>query len=333
MIVMFMTRKMAVLSVAAVMLPACSDAATGDASDGDRMQVTAAFYPLQYVAQRIGGDAVDVTSLTPPGGEPHDLELTPQDLAQLQEADLVVHLSGFQPAVDDAIAQTSDVVAIDAADSADLEQSDAEDEHAEAEHAEDEHAQDEHAEDEHAEDEHAEDEHGSVDPHFWLDTHRLSDVAQAVEQALSEADPDQADVFAENLAALQRDLSDLDEEYDRGLAECAVTSLVTAHDSFGYLAQRYGMEQVGIAGLSPDAEPDPQQLASVADLVEREGVTTIYTETLVSPAVAQTVAEETGAKTAVLDPLEGLTDDAADSDYLSVMRANLKTLREGQACR
>lgn len=313
MIVMFMTRKMAVLSVAALMLPACSDAATGDASDGDRMQVTAAFYPLQYVAQRIGGDAVDVTSLTPPGGEPHDLELTPQDLAQLQEADLVVHLSGFQPAVDDAIAQTSDVVAIDAADSADLEQSDAEDEH--------------------AEDEHAEDEHGSVDPHFWLDTHRLSDVAQAVEQALSEADPDQADVFAENLAALQRDLSDLDEEYDRGLAECAVTSLVTAHDSFGYLAQRYGMEQVGIAGLSPDAEPDPQQLASVADLVEREGVTTIYTETLVSPAVAQTVAEETGAKTAVLDPLEGLTDDAADSDYLSVMRANLKTLREGQACR
>jgi len=313
MIVMFTTRKMAVLSVAALMLPACSDAATGDASDGDRMQVTAAFYPLQYVAQRIGGDAVDVTSLTPPGGEPHDLELTPQDLAQLQEADLVVHLSGFQPAVDDAIAQTSDVVAIDAADSADLEQSDAEDEH--------------------AEDEHAEDEHGSVDPHFWLDTHRLSDVAQAVQQALSEANPDQADVFAENLAALQRDLSDLDEEYDRGLADCAVTSLVTAHDSFGYLAQRYGMEQVGIAGLSPDAEPDPQQLASVADLVEREGVTTIYTETLVSPAVAQTVAEETGAKTALLDPLEGLTDDAADSDYLSIMRANLKTLREGQACR
>lgn len=319
MIVMLTTRHAAVLSVTALMMSACSDA-TGDASAGAGTQVTAAFYPLQYVAERIGGEAVDVTSLTPPGGEPHDLELTPQDLAQLQEADLVVHLSGFQPAVDEAIAQ-SDVVAMDAADSADLEHSDIE------------HDETDHAGDEHAEDEHAEDEHGGVDPHFWLDTHRLSRVAEAVEEAMSEADPDQADVFAENLVALQRDLSDLDEEFATGLADCTVTSLVTAHESFDYLAQRYGLAQVGIAGLSPDAEPDPQQLASVADLVEREGITTIYTETLVSPAVAQTVADETGARTAVLDPLEGLTEESAGSDYLSVMRANLDTLREGQGCR
>ncbi len=333
MIVMSGRSSAVVISVAALVLSACSD--TGAASAGDGTQVTAAFYPLQYVAERIGGEAVDVTSLTPPGGEPHDLELTPQDLAQLQEADLVVHLSGFQPAVDEAVAQTPDVVAIDAADSAELEQSGTEHSGTEddgTDHADTDHPEDEHAEDEHPEDEHPEDEHGSMDPHFWLDTHRLSHVAEAVEEAMSQAQPDQADVFAENLATLQRDLSDLDKEYVTGLADCAVTSLVTAHESFGYLAQRYGMAQVGIAGLSPDAEPDPQQLAAVADLVEREGVTTIYTETLVSPAVAQTVADETGARTAVLDPLEGLTDDAG-SDYMSVMRANLQTLREGQGCR
>jgi zinc transport system substrate-binding protein len=313
MIVMLTRAGTAALSAATLLLAACSGNASGEASDpNDPLQVTAAFYPLQYVAERVGGDAVDVTSLTPPGGEPHDLELAPQDLAQLQEADLVLHLSGFQPAVDEAVAQTSGVVAVDAADSADLEHPDSA---LETDHP----------------DSHSD--HGGSDPHFWLDTERLSDVAATVEEAMAEADPDQAEVFADNLAELRRDLGDLDKEYATGLAECAVTSLVTAHESFGYLARRYGMAQVGIAGISPNTEPDPQQLASVADLVEREGVQTIYTETLVSPAVAQTVAAETGARTAVLDPLEGLTDESSGADYLSVMRANLQTLRAGQDCR
>jgi zinc transport system substrate-binding protein len=141
MIVMLTRAGAAALSAAALLVSACSSDATGSdgASGGNRMQVTAAFYPLQYVAERIGGDAVEVTSLTPPGGEPHDLELTPQDLATLQESDLVVHLSGFQPAVDEAIAQTPDVVTVDAADSADLEHPDSghsEDEHGEAGHTE-----------------------------------------------------------------------------------------------------------------------------------------------------------------------------------------------------
>ena len=305
MIVMLIRSWTATLSVAVMALSACSGSGE-TASSGSSLQVTAAFYPLQYIAQRIGGDAVDVTSLTPPGAEPHDLELTPQALAELQESDLVVHLSGFQPAVDEAVDQTSEAVAIDAADSADLT---------------------------HAAEKHSEEEQGSTDPHFWLDTDRLSDVAAAVAEAMTQAHPRGAEEFAENLAGLRRDLDDLHQEYAAGLAECSVTSLVTAHESFGYLAQRYGMAQVGIAGLSPDTEPEPQQLAFVADLVEREGVQTIYTETLVSPAVAQTVADETGAQTAVLDPLEGVTDDSAGSDYLSVMRANLKALRAGQDCR
>jgi zinc transport system substrate-binding protein len=313
MIVMLTRAGATALSMAALMLSACSADASGEASEATRLlQVTAAFYPLQYVAERVGGDAVEVTSLTPPGAEPHDLELTPQDLAQLQESDLVVYLSGLQPAVDEAVTQTSGLAALDAADSAHLEDPDSA---VETKHP----------------DSHSD--HGGSDPHFWLDTERLSDVAAAVEEAMAEADPDQAEVFTDNLAELRRDLRDLDKEYATGLAECAVTSLVTAHESFGYLARRYGMAQVGIAGISPNAEPDPQQLASVADLVKAEGVRTIYTETLVSPAVAQTVAEETGAQTAVLDPLEGLTDDSTGSDYLTVMRENLRILRTGQKCR
>jgi zinc transport system substrate-binding protein len=117
-----------------------------------------------------------------------------------------------------------------------------------------------------------------------------------------------------------------------GLANCASDLLVTSHDAFGYLAARYGLEVVGISGLSPSQEPDPAQLAEISTLVRERGVTTVYTETLVDPAVAETVAEEAGVRTAVLDPLEGLTDDSAGADYLSVMRADLATLREGQGC-
>ncbi len=118
----------------------------------------------------------------------------------------------------------------------------------------------------------------------------------------------------------------------QGLADCAVTTLVTSHDAFGYLADRYGLEVVGISGLSPSAEPSAASLAEISTLVRERGVTTVYTETLVDPAVAETVAQEAGVRTAVLDPLEGLTDESAGSDHLEVMRANLATLQEGQGC-
>ena len=116
------------------------------------------------------------------------------------------------------------------------------------------------------------------------------------------------------------------------LGDCQVDTLVTSHDAFGYLADRYGLEVIGISGLSPSQEPDPAQLAEIADLVEERGISTVYTETLVDPAVAETVAEEAGVQTAVLDPIEGLTDESAGEDYLQVMRANLATLQEGQSC-
>ena len=308
-------------SATALLLTACGSG-DDEAAASDGVGVVAAFYPLQWAAERVGGDRVDVTSLTPPGAEPHDLELTPRDVASLTEADLVVYLEGFQAALDDAAAEAGDN-AWDAGQAADLSLTIDGHAHEEGE---------EHAEEEgHAEEEHAEGEE-IVDPHFWLDPTRLAAVGDALADRLADLDPANAAAYEENAAALRADLEALDAEMQEGLADCAVGTLVTSHDAFGYLADRYGLEVVGISGLSPSQEPSSAQLAEIADLVTERGVTTVYTETLVDPAVAETVAAEAGVQTAVLDPLEGLTDESAGEDYLAVMRANLATLQEGQSC-
>ena len=310
----------ATASAAALALAGCgsSDDATA-AGGGDGLTVVAGFYPLEWAAQRVGGERVEVSSLTPPGAEAHDLELAPQDVAAVAEADLLVYLEGFQPALDEAAATEAADTAWDAGQAADLSLS-AEEHGHEGETAE------EHAE--HA----GEEEEEALDPHFWLDPTRLAAVGDALAGRLAEADPDGAATYEENAAALRADLEALDAEMQAGLADCAVDTLVTGHDAFGYLADRYGLEVVGISGLSPSAEPSPAAQAEISELVRERGVTTVYTETLVDPAVAETVAEEAGVQTAVLDPIEGLTDESAGSDYLEVMRANLATLQEGQSC-
>jgi zinc transport system substrate-binding protein len=276
-------------------------------SSGD-LKVVTSFYPLQFVASRIGGPDATVTSLTRPGTEPHDLELTPRDVAEVQKADLVVYLSGFQPAVDQSVEQQgADDRAVDVAKTADL------------------HLAEEPHDDDHAGE-------GATDPHFWLDPTRLANVTEMVADAMAKAEPSGASGFHQRAAALVDELAALDQQYRTGLQHCASTDLVTSHRAFAYLAERYGLRQVGITGVSPESEPDPRSLAQVATFVREHHVTTIYSETLVSPAVARTVARETGATTAVLDPIEGLTDASAGSDYLQVMRSNLEVLRKGQSC-
>jgi zinc transport system substrate-binding protein len=311
----------AALTAAALLAAGCGSDDGGPGTDaGSGLTVVAGFYPLEWAAARVGGDRVSVSSLTPPGAEAHDLELTPQDVAAVAEADLLVYLDGFQPALDEAAGSEGGDHAWDAGQAADLVTGEAH-----------EHAGDGHAADEHAEEEHADDE-GVDDPHFWLDPTRLASVGDALAERLAELDPDGAAAYEDNAAALRSDLEALDEEMSAGLSGCAVDTLVTAHDAFGYLADRYGLEVVGISGLSPSQEPEPAQLAEIAGLVAERGVTTVYTETLVDPAVAETVADEAGARTAVLDPIEGLTDESAGEDYLQVMRTNLATLQEGQSC-
>ena len=307
----------ATVSAAALVLTGCGGSSEAAGSGGDGLTVVAGFYPLEWAAQRVGGDRLDVSSLTPPGAEAHDLELAPQDVAAVAEADLLVYLDGFQPALDEAAENEAADTAWDAGRSADLALT-AEEHGHEGETAEE---HEEHAGDGEA-----------LDPHFWLDPVRLASVGDALAQRLAEADPDGAAAYEENAAALRADLEALDAEMQAGLAGCAVDTLVTAHDAFGYLGDRYGLEVVGISGLSPSQEPSPAVQAEISELVRERGVTTVYTETLVDPAVAETVATEAGVRTAVLDPIEGLTDESAGSDYLEVMRANLATLREGQSC-
>jgi zinc transport system substrate-binding protein len=297
------------LALSLTVLAACSSSGTDSASDSlasgaDRPTVVAAFYPLAYAAERVGADAIDVTSLTPPGVEPHDLELSAAQVAQIAEADLVLYIKGFQPAVDEAVEQQAADRAIDVSAGLTLLPGDAHE---------------------------GEESDGGTDPHVWLDPANMAAVGEAVGQRVRELVPAAADAVSADTADFRSAMTDLSTEYRDGLAQCASRELVVSHEAFGYLAQAFGFTQVGLSGLSPEAEPSPARLKEVADLVRADGITTIYYETLVDPKVAQTVADETGATTAVLDPIEGLAPDAT-GDYESIMRQNLATLIAGQSC-
>jgi len=310
------TLPLAVSAGIVLALSACSSPGSGGSGggsgDGDGIAVLASFYPLQYVAEQVGGDLVSVDTLTPPGAEPHDLELSPAQVDEVGRADLVVYLSEFQASVDDAVDANPPAHVVDAAQDTEL--------HA-AEHTEE-------GEEEHAEDDGHE--HGTLDPHFWLDPTRLPAVADDVAAQLAEIAPDHADEFQANAEAFAQRMADLDAEYETGLASCESRTIVTTHEAFSYLAERYDLEQVGISGVDPEGEPSPARLAEVGKVVQEEGVSTIFFETLASPKVAETLADELGVDTAVLDPLEGLTDDT--QDYVSVAQANLETLRTALSC-
>ncbi|WP_208815107.1 metal ABC transporter substrate-binding protein [Micromonospora echinofusca] len=296
---------------------ACStDGATGD--DPARVDVVAAFYPLQFVAERVGGDAVRVTNLAKPGAEPHDLELNPAQVGQVSEAELIVYLAGFQPAVDEAVKQNGGDRAFDVATVQPLLDAAAGGHDHEGEAA----GAAEHAE---------EDEHGGKDPHVWLDPTRLATIGDRLAERLGRADPDRAAEYTARARTLRTELEKLDAEYTAGLKTCQRREIVVSHTAFGYLTERYRLEQIGLSGLTPEDEPAPQRLAEVAEEAREHQATTIFFETLVSPKVAETIAREVGAKTAVLDPIEGLPADGG-GDYLSVMRDNLTILRTALSC-
>ena len=290
-----------------------------DEGAGEGREVVASFYPLAWVTEQVAGDDWTVTNLTTPGGEPHDLELGIGATADVAEADLVVYLAGFQPAVDDAVGTTAEGATLDVADVVGLQPV--------ADHSEEGHAEEE----AHADEQSHEDEHGDEDPHFWLDPLRMAELSTAVADQLAELDPGNADTFRENAEALVADLERLDQDYADGLAGCQRDLVVVSHDAFGYLT-RYGLHFEPINGLSPDAEPNPATLAELADVIEDEGVTTVFSERLASPAMAQTLASDLGVETGVLDPIEGLTDETADQDYLSLMQDNLRALQEANGC-
>lgn len=297
----------AVLVTALLILSGCGNSS---GADGQALRIVASFYPLQWITQQVAGPSARVDSLTKPGAEPHDLELSPQDVAKASNADLVVYLKGFQPAVDDAVGKEADDRGYDVTAVADLNLTYTPIEDGEK-HS---------------------DEAGTTDPHFWLDPARLSAVADSIVARLTKIAPEEASHFRKNADTVKARLTALDKDFAAGLARCANRNLVTSHNAFGYLAQRYGLTQVGISGLSPEAEPKPADLAAIATFVKKNQVRTIYYETLVSPTVARTVAAETGATTAVLDPIEGMNSESQGKDYLQVMRSNLANIKQGQPC-
>ena len=263
-----------------------SGAQPAPAAAGDRLDVATGFYPLQFVAERVGGDAVRVEPLAPAGAEPHDLELGPQQVAALSEADLVLHLEGFQPAVDRAVEQQAADAALDAASVTPL---------------------------------------VDGDPHVWLDPVRMAALADAVAQRLAAAAPEQAAAVRGRADALRAELTELARELRAGLADCERREVVTSHTSFGYLARAYGLTQVGIAGLSPHEDPSPARLAELTELAEAAGVTTVFFEEAVGPELSEALAREVGARAEVLSPLETQPEGGDYLSGMRAVLASLRT--------
>lgn len=350
-----------------------SDDGAGAGSGDGRLAVTASLYPMAFLAERIGGDHVEVTTLTSPGTDPHDLELSPRQVGELSQADVIAYIAGLQPAVDDAIGQSGVDHVVEALELVNAEppaeghdhgddEDDEDDDHrdeglgggasTEATHADHghDHAEDDdhdhgddHAEDDadgHADDDdhdHGEDDHdghhhghdhGDGDPHLWLDPLTYAVAAEGMADALSEADPDNAADYRKNTDELTAELRTLDEEFDEGLANREIDTIITTHAAFGFLAERYGLHEESIAGLDPESEPSGARMRELHQIAEREGVTTVFFEVLASDSMAQTLADDLGLRTDVLDPVEGITEDSRGADYFEVMRANLTALQE-----
>ena len=285
-----------------------------DTTAGDgRLRVLTSFYPMYDFACKIGGDCIDVTNMVPSGTEPHDWELSTNDLKNLEKADVFIYNGAdMEPWADDLLVSRSDTLrVVEASENVELRTTDGEHEHAH-------------------EHEDADHHHGDFDPHVWLDPENAKIEMEAIRDTLCAADPENSTVFQSNYEKYAAELDALDAEFREKLAPLPNRTIVVAHEAFGYLCDAYGLTQVGIEGLSPDSEPDPGRMAEVIDFVREHSISTIFFEELVSPKVAEAIASETGAQAKMLSPLEGLSDEqaAAGADYFSVMHDNLAALME-----
>jgi len=312
-----MIKRIATLIAASLILAACSstqETATPQETTEvatEKIQIVAGFYPLAYAAEGIAGDLAEVVSLAGPGVEPHDLELTPGDVAKINDADLVVYIPEFIPALDAVVKTLDQSKVINTTQGITLISGDSHSHEGEEGHSEDEGHSDESA----------------TDPHIWLNPSNMVLIGNSIAKALSALTSDSA--IDENRSSFENALTTLASDYTAKLANCSIKALVVSHEAFGYIANAYGFEQVGISGLSPEAEPSPARLAEVAKIAKAENATTIYYESLVDPKVAKTLADELKITAEMLDPLES---PPASGDYLSVMQQNLDTLVKGQVC-
>ncbi|HWR23711.1 MAG TPA: metal ABC transporter substrate-binding protein [Feifaniaceae bacterium] len=297
---------------AALFFTGCAAARTEQVEGDGRLSVYASFYTMYDFAQKIGGEKARITVMVPDGTEPHDWEPAAADIAGLQNADLFIYNgAGMEHWAEDILASlgASAPVAVEASEGIALREGAHGDEGEGAEE---------------------EEEHAGMDPHVWLDPNNAKKELENIKNAFVQADPDNASYYEANYETWAKELDDLDGAFRAGLSSLPRKEIIVAHEAYGYLCEAYGLTQIGIEGLAPDSEPDPGRMAEIIGLAREKGVTTIFFEELSSPDVANAIAAETGAKTAVLSPVEGLTDEerAAGADYLSVMRKNLDALKE-----
>ncbi|MDN3353442.1 metal ABC transporter substrate-binding protein [Actinomadura sp. DC4] len=293
------TRRFLCLALSAALLAGgCGARASG----GGKPKIAAAFYPLAWLAGQVAGPGFHVQNLTKPGAEPHDLELTPRQVIDVGESSLAFYVKGVQPAVDKAVREHAKNHSLDAETLVTTLPAPQDETH-----------------------------DGAHDPHLWLDPTRFATVATALGERLARIDSAGAAGYRARAAQVVTRLNALDGEFRTGLRTCARKDIVTGHSAFGYLAARYGLRQVGVSGLDPEAEPSPQRMADLTDLIRRTGATTVFTETLASPKTAATLAQEAGVRTEVLDPVEGVKHGSHD-DYFSIMRRDLTTLRTALGC-
>jgi zinc transport system substrate-binding protein len=272
-----------------------------------KIAVVGTFYPLAHFAQQVGGDYVVVANITPAGAEPHDYEPTPQDIVKAYQAKVFVMNGGGVDIWAEKIGsdlQAKDITVVDMQKTIQLATAPAGAE-------------------------------TQLDPHIWLDPVLAQQEVQLIRDAFITSDPAHADAYNHNAATYIAQLQALDSEYKTGLASCQLKDIVTSHAAFGYMAKRYGLTQIPIAGLSPDAEPSAQQIAQIVQLVEEKHIKYIFFETLLSPKLSQTIATETGAQAVAFNPLEGLTDEEikAGKTYLTEMRSNLAELKIALQCK
>ncbi len=296
---------------------------TEETTDG-RLSVVASFYPVYFFAEQIGGEYASVTNITPAGAEAHDYEPTPRELARIEQSGLLVLNGGETETWGDRVRKDIDstattvVVAGEGLMSLEIEAHDHDHEH---EH-EEEVIHDEH------EEEHV------LDPHVWLSPVLAARMVEKITAGFIAADPVNAEHYQANAEELQERLAALDTEYRQGLATCQTRTFITSHAAFGYLAAEYGLTQMPISGLSPDEEPSAQELVAITEFAREHNVKYIFFETLVSPKLSETIANEVGAQTLVLNPLEGLSSEeiANGENYFTQMQNNLTNLTIALSC-
>ena len=291
MILMTFRRTVPLLLATALAAAGCS------APNDSEPKVVTAFYALEYATKQVVGPMAEVTNLTTPGVDAHDLELSPKQVASLADAELVIYLKGFQPAVDESIENSGATRVFDVSEAAHL----------------------------------VSDEDGDVDPHFWLDPERLADVSDAIADELAESSELDAAALEENAGKMRSTMTEISGQWEEGLAKCTTSQFVTTHAAFGYLASAFGLEQVSIMGFSPNEDPSPARIAEIGRYAEDFGITTIFYEPLGSDTLAKTIASDLDLKAEALDPIESASRDG--EDYAEIMNSNLEALRSANGCK